>query len=214
MLPEGNHSTDAGQTKADFGGSTPIPSLSKSETNPEAIQSPALESGELRSDLVSSTDRSTSVSNLATERHVEPQAERRNFFSPSQISSAFAATETTRLCCSVAVALLVVLSYLGFPILGIKIISSSLSFRPLYLVLLTNVTVVIAQLLGKQRSLGRADRGGNTTPAAGGNDWTEQLGKTLEIGLLIQRVADAVFMDCAVYAVIVVCGLSFTQKFR
>lgn len=214
VLPEDNHSIDTGTTNADFGGSIQVPPLSTSEINPEAKQSPASEGSEPRSSLVSSTDRSTSVSTLATETHAESQTQNNKFFTPSRITSALAATETTRLFCSIAVALLVVLSYLGFPILGSEIISSILSFRPLYLVLLTNVTVVLAQLLDKQRSSGRDARGENKPPPASGNDWAEQLGKTLELGLLIQKVADAVFMDCAVYAVIVVCGVSFAWKFR
>ncbi|OMO91003.1 hypothetical protein COLO4_18713 [Corchorus olitorius] len=46
--------------------------------------------------------------------------------------------------------------------------------------------------------------------SADDNNWAEQLSKTFEVGLVVQKVIDAVFMDCSVYAVIVICGLSFT----
>ena len=187
--------------------------MSKFETNYEPTRSPAPEGSLLNSSLVSSTDRSSSVSTLATERRVESQTQKYKSFTPNQISSALAATESTCLFCSIAFALLVVLSFIGFPILGSKFMNSIISFRPLYLLLLTNATVVLAQLLRIQGSSVRAGRGENITPPAGGNDLAAQLGKTLEIGLLIQKVADAVFMNCAVYAIIVVCAISFAQKF-
>lgn len=210
LLPEENRSPSEG----DLGGSSLVPPLREFETNSVPIRSPVPEASELTSSLVSSTDRSSFVSTFATESRAEPQTQKYKFFTPRQISSALAATERTRLFCSIALALLVVLSDIGFPILGSKIIRSIISFRPLYLVLLTNATLVFAQLLWIQGSSAKADRGENKTPAAGGNDLAEQLGKTLEIGLLVQKVVDAVFMTCAVYAVIVVCGISFAQRFR
>ena len=213
VLPEDNNSADAGPTDTDFGASNLVPPVSTFETNAEAVDAGS-EGIELRSPLLSGTDQISSVSALATARHIEPQTRKSIFLSPNQISSAVAATERTRLFCSFAFAILVVLSYLGFPILGNKFLKSILGFRPLFLVLLTNVTVVVAELLKKQRSSGTTDRRENRAPPTDGNDLAGQLGKTLEIGLLMQKVADAVFMDCAVYAVIVVCGLSFAQKFR
>ncbi|PON76475.1 Transmembrane protein [Parasponia andersonii] len=211
VLQEENHRNDAGSVEGDFGGSRLLPPLSEFETNKEPIRSPASEGSFLNSSLA---DRSSSVSTLATERRVESQTQKYKFFTPNQISSALAATERTRLFCSIALALLVVLSYLGFPILGSNFIKSIISSRPLYLLLLTNATVVLAQLLRIQGSSAWAGRGENKTQPAGGNDLAAQLGRTLEIGLLIQKVADAMFMNSAVYAVIVVCGVSFAQQFR
>ncbi|GAU09994.1 hypothetical protein TSUD_271570 [Trifolium subterraneum] len=70
-----------------------------------------------------------------------------NFIIPSDVSKAIDASRVTRLCCSIIVALLVVASYLGF-----SLINTVISFRPLYLVLLTNSTFVVAKLIsGKQR---------------------------------------------------------------
>lgn len=66
---------------------------------------------------------------------------------PNQITSAIAASEKSRHRCSVAVALLVVLSHLGFPLLGCNFTRSVIISRPLYLDLLTNVTPVLAPLL-------------------------------------------------------------------
>lgn len=135
------------------------------------------------------------------------------FFTLGDISSAIRSSKMTRLCCSIVVALLVVLSYLGFPLLGGTFVKSILSFRPLYLVLVTNVTVVVAQLLSnKQRGSERVTGRQNET-SPDGDHWIEHLGKALEIGLAIQNVMDAMFMDCASYAIIVICGLSLVQLF-
>ncbi|XP_062111322.1 uncharacterized protein LOC133822877 [Humulus lupulus] len=209
VLPKDDHNTDCGPIEGDFDGSSSMPLFSKEETNFEPLRNrnSGSEDSLLNSSLASSRDQSSSVSNLATERQVESQTQKYRFFTPNQITSALAATERTRFFCSIALALLVVLSYFGFPILRSKFIKSIISFRPLYLVWLTNATAVLAQLLRIQGS-----RRENKTSSADGNDLAAQLGKTLEIGLLIQKGADAVFMTCAVYAVIVVCGVSFVQN--
>ncbi|KAJ7958611.1 Transmembrane protein [Quillaja saponaria] len=151
----------------------------------------------------------SSITNLGTEQRSQPQTLESSIFTPMHISSAITASESTRLFCSMAIALLVVLSYIRFPILGSKVIKSILSFRPLYFVLLTNCTVVLARLLSeKPRGPGRVSRGEQKTPPVDGDDWAEKLGRTLEAGLLVQKVIDALFIDCSIYAIIVICGLS------
>ncbi|XP_028754798.1 uncharacterized protein LOC114714235 isoform X1 [Neltuma alba] len=130
-----------------------------------------------------------------------------------EISSAITASKITRLCCSVVVALLVVFSYLGFPLLDNKYVKGILSFRPLYLVLVTNVTVVVAQLLtGKRRGSESAAERPNRT-SSDSEHWTEHLGRALEAALVMRNVMDAMLMDCASYAITVICGLSLVQLF-
>ncbi|KAH7524227.1 hypothetical protein FEM48_Zijuj06G0096900 [Ziziphus jujuba var. spinosa] len=213
-LPKHYTTPDAVQTGDDFGGSSSASQLRKFETKAEASRAPASEICEVKPSLASSTDQNSSVSTLATDRRTEPLKQQFRVFTPKQISTAVVETARTRLCCSIAVGLLVVISFLGYEILGSNIVKSILSFRPFYIVLLSNVTFVLAQLLGKQKSSGRTDGGENKTTLADGLEWAEQLGNALELGLLMQQVFNAVFMDFAVYAIIIVCGLSFVQQFR
>ncbi|WCJ29795.1 hypothetical protein M5689_011405 [Euphorbia peplus] len=125
--------------------------------------------------------------------------------SPTQISSAITATESSRLLCSVIVAIFVVLSYLGFPLLGSNTVKSIICFRPLYLMLLTNLTLVLAQLLfSNQRGSNRIVGDSNVTSAK--YDWAEQAGNALEFGLLMKKAMDALVMDCSIYAIIVIAG--------
>lgn len=136
------------------------------------------------------------------------------FINLSQISSAIATSTGTRLLCSVIGGLLVVLSSIGFPLLGSRIISSTLTFLPLYLILLTNVTIIAARLIScKQGGHERAAREENMTPALDETGWVDHVGTSLEMGFLVIKFLDAVVMDCSLYAVVVVCGLSFFQKF-
>ncbi|XP_054778501.1 uncharacterized protein LOC129286581 [Prosopis cineraria] len=151
---------------------------------------------------------------LGAEQQSSVQSRDPKLFTPREISSAITASKITRLCCSVVVALLVVFSYLGFPLLDNKYVKSILSFRPLYLVLVTNVTVVVAQLLsGKQRGSESAAGTQNRT-SSDADHWTEHLGRALEAALVMRNVMDAMFMDCASYAITVICGLSLVQLFR
>ncbi|KAE9616863.1 hypothetical protein Lal_00035030 [Lupinus albus] len=148
----------------------------------------------------------SSIGNVSNQQpQQQPRTEESKLFIiPSEISSAINASRSTRLCCSVAVALLVVVSYLGFSLLGNELIKSLISFRPLYLVLLTNLTVVVAKLLSTKNIRRYA-------VSSGGDQGDAQLVRALEFGLVLQNVVDAFFMDCAVYAIVVVCGLSLVQ---
>lgn len=208
--------TNAGQNNADYGENNLAPPLDKCDTSIEAVRDPASEvSGkEVQSPLIPSTDHNSSASTLGSERHLEQQTQHHSFFTPSQITSAIAASESTRLLCSVTMALLVVLSYLGLPLLGSYIIQSIITFKPLYLLLLTNVTVVLARILSaKQRGFERAARDENDTASVGGYGLAERVSKSLETGLVMQKAFDAVFMDCSVYAMVVICGLSLAHLF-
>ncbi|PIM99879.1 hypothetical protein CDL12_27621 [Handroanthus impetiginosus] len=141
------------------------------------------------------------------------QRERSHHFSFTtvQICDAITATENIRMWCSVAAAILVVLSYIGFPILGCHSIRSIIIFRPLYLLLLTNMSIVLARLL--LATQGAEIRMGQTSgvPALGGNALVDQLGKALESGLLLQNIFRALFMDFSIYAVILLCGLTLVR---
>ncbi|GAU34519.1 hypothetical protein TSUD_393930 [Trifolium subterraneum] len=129
-----------------------------------------------------------------------------NFIIPSDVSKAIDASRVTRLCCSIIVALLVVASYLGF-----SLISTVISFRPLYLVLLTNSTFVVAKIIsGKQRGSDDRSRRRQSNADSSSDQWN-QLAKTLEIGMVLKSVVDAVFIDCAVYAIVLICSLSLVH---
>ncbi|KAK3212907.1 hypothetical protein Dsin_017613 [Dipteronia sinensis] len=216
LLPKQDPVIDSGLIGADDTGSSVEPPFIESGTGVEDSRASAFEvNGTVQSSPVSLTDQNSSVSTSSVERDLEPpQTYQYRFFTPSQIKSAIAATEITRLFCSVAAAVLVVLSCLGFPLLGSNnFVKSIVSFRPLYLVLLTNVTVVVWQLLSNnQGGFRRAIRGGIKIPSNDASDWAEQASKLLEVGLVMQKAIDAVFMDCSVYSLIIVCGLYFASS--
>ncbi|KAG6437756.1 hypothetical protein SASPL_102684 [Salvia splendens] len=112
-------------------------------------------------------------------------------FTPDQIRSAVAASENTRMFCSIAAAVLVIASFVGVPIVGLLGI---ILFRPFYLLLLTNITVVLGRLIVGSRSRRRSN--------AGRNDLADQLGRALELGLLMKKIVGAVSMDFSIYAVV------------
>ncbi|MBA0789885.1 hypothetical protein Gohar_014567 [Gossypium harknessii] len=214
VLPEHHPVSDAdqGQTSAYNGGIDEGSASSRRDRSIEPSNGSAFDtSGEPNSFLVSSNDRSSPISTSGTVQGSETSARKHNFFSPKQISSAIDASEKARLLCSVIVGVVVVLLHLGFPLPGNKFLGSILNFRPLYLVLLTNVTLVMGRLLysdhgSSQRTIGEEHKATSTDDY----NWAEQLSKTLDVGLVAKKVVDAVFMDCSVYAIIVICGLSFT----
>ncbi|KAI5556374.1 hypothetical protein POPTR_018G035800v4 [Populus trichocarpa] len=191
-------------------GSTVETSLRGFETGVGASLAPSVEtSSKVESSLATSTVQKSTRSSSGTEQKIKPRPHISSFVTSNQISSAIAASEKSRLLCSVVVGLLVVLSYLGFPLLGSNFVRSIIGFRPLYLLLLTNLTLVLVPLLfNNQRGFERAVDAENKIPSTDGSDWIEQAGNVMEVGLVIQRAMDAAFMDCSVYAVIIIGGLA------
>ncbi|KAJ6794722.1 Uncharacterized protein M6B38_230350 [Iris pallida] len=124
-------------------------------------------------------------------------AAKRNFisFTPNQISSSITASEDIRVLSAVIVALLVVISYhLG--------IGGIFGFRPLFLVLLTDATIVFGRLLMNRGGGEEEKRTGE-----GGEDW--DIGRMLEAVMVLQKASSAAFMDCSICAVIMICGVVF-----
>ncbi|KAA8521765.1 hypothetical protein F0562_012438 [Nyssa sinensis] len=213
LLPKHDTTPESGQFNASDGGSKTQPLLRKCETCTETLRAPAWEAdGRVESSPISSTVQNSSISASDMEHHFQPVTHSHKIFSSSQISSAITASESIRFYCSVAVAILVVLSYVGFPIIG-SLMRSIIMLRPLYLLLLTNISIVLAQLLlEKQRGFERVQQEANNDPSMGEYGMVEQVSKALELGLVLQNIMGALFMDSSVYAIVVICGLSLAQR--
>ncbi|KAJ9183453.1 hypothetical protein P3X46_007304 [Hevea brasiliensis] len=204
MSPNNDSTIDAGHI-----GSHIEPPLSTHAAITETSVAPAYGGSNGQSSIVSSTDQKSTLPTSSTVQHLTGP---NSFVTPRQISSAISASESSRLFSSVAIALFVVLSNLGFPLLGSNIIRSIISYRPLYLVLLTSLTLVLARLLfNNQRGFERAVGGEHNMPSTSKYDWAEQAGKALEVGLVMQKAIEAVFMDCSVYVLIVIAGFTFVK---
>ncbi|XP_059642254.1 uncharacterized protein LOC132284188 [Cornus florida] len=214
LLPKHETGRESAQFKASHGEIRGEQLLRKHDTISESSRSPAGEVDDrVQPSLVSSAVQISSVSASDTEHRFQPHIHHRKLFTPNQIRSAVSASESTRIYCSLAAAILVVLSYVGFPVLGSYMIKNIVLRRPLYLLLLTNISIVLARLLlENQRGFARSEQGGNNIPSIGGNGLAEQVGNALESGLVLQNIMGAVFMDCSVYAIVVICGLSLAQK--
>ncbi|XP_010925051.1 uncharacterized protein [Elaeis guineensis] len=118
-----------------------------------------------------------------------------------QISCAISASENIRLLCAVSIALLVVMSTRGYCFGIIP------NLRPLYLVLLTDTTVIIGHLFVSQKSYGKdGEEARRTRQEEFG--LANNIGNALEIGLLFQKALNAAFMDCSICAVIMISGLA------
>lgn len=121
-------------------------------------------------------------------------------FTPTRISNSISATENSRLLCAVTIALLVVLSSHGYSF--VNILKSLVNFRPLFLVLLTDVTFVLGNLLGNQENHDKDAAKKLKQDGGNGDDLT----KMLETAMVFQKALSAALMDCSVCAVIMICG--------
>ncbi|KAK9058853.1 hypothetical protein SSX86_023697 [Deinandra increscens subsp. villosa] len=161
------------------------------------------EPDKLQSFIETLAEQTPPISTLNKSRKPESQTRRQATFSPKQLRPAITASENIRLICSVTVAVLVMLADAGFPFLSSDVIKNIILFRPLLLLLVTNVTIVAAHSLlqkVKHRSTGEAG-------------FANHIGTVLEWALLMKTGSSALFMDCSVYSVVVICGMGFLQSF-
>lgn len=131
----------------------------------------------------------------------------RFFFSPRQVNSCIISSEVIRSFFAIMIALFVLLSYIDYPLFGRNIVRSEsvLASKPLYILLLMDVTLVFGRLCLEKRGGSNAER---VVGREGADNWAvaERL---LERGLVVYQAIRAIFIDCSVYAVIIICGLSF-----
>ncbi|XP_042971022.1 uncharacterized protein LOC122303335 isoform X1 [Carya illinoinensis] len=197
-----NESTDEDSSGNKFGmGSQGEPQLNKGTTSIEAqeIQTP-LDNGV-----------KTIVQKTSTERDQLPKPRRHQprLFTSKRIHSCIVASENTRVICSLIIAFLVVFSYVDYPLFGRNIVNSKsiVASRPLYILLLTDVSIVFARVyLEKRREFDEAEEE-RVVLQEDGQNW-EKAEKVLERGLVAYQAIRAIFIDCSVYAVVVICGLS------
>ncbi|KAK3426603.1 hypothetical protein EUGRSUZ_F03015 [Eucalyptus grandis] len=123
------------------------------------------------------------------------------FFSSKRLNSCVLESEKMRACCALIIAVLVVLSCSGAKS------DSVISSRPLYILLVTDVTVVLVWMyLDMQRNSEESvDESGESQEDS--DNWGGAV-KVLERGLAVYQTVRGVFIDCSVYMVIVICCLS------
>ncbi|KAK9098899.1 hypothetical protein Syun_025944 [Stephania yunnanensis] len=152
----------------------------------------------------------TSV-NSEPHQPVEPKFHLTKFLSVDKVSSSISASENIRVLCSVCLAFLVILSHLRFPLLGSRIIKGIVASRPLYLLLLTDISIIFAPLFLKQSGCQKPQEELKKIPAEERNSHAEAIGKALEVALVLYKIFTAAFLDCSIYVVAVICGFSLAQ---
>ncbi|KAH7547299.1 hypothetical protein FEM48_Zijuj01G0295000 [Ziziphus jujuba var. spinosa] len=146
--------------------------------------------------------------------HFEPIKINRlnNLFTSKELNSCIVASGNIRIFCAFIIAILVVISYVDYPLFGINLVRSQsvVASRPLYLLLLTDVTIVAAHLLYLKKLSGfeQSEEEKQVPQADEEADNWEGAFKVLERGLVVYQAIRGIFMDCSVYTVVVVCGLS------
>ncbi|KAK3028330.1 hypothetical protein RJ639_037792 [Escallonia herrerae] len=187
-------------------GSEVKPQLPKCETNIQAI--PGHPDTELRNEVQPSpVAAGNPKASDDTEPISRPYESRLSFFSLKEINSCIMASENTRAFCSVMIAVLAVLSHISLPRTIVKS-RSIIASRPLYVLLLTDVTIVIARLaLEKRRGFEKADGEEQKDAQEDAHNWAGAV-KVLEMGLVLHQTIRAIFIDCSFYLAIVICGLS------
>ncbi|KAF7134820.1 hypothetical protein RHSIM_Rhsim08G0221500 [Rhododendron simsii] len=129
-----------------------------------------------------------------------------HYLNAKEINSCIVGSEIIRVFCAVIIALLVVLSNINLPRNIVKS-RSTIASRPLYILLLTDVIIVVVRLLEKQRSLEKTQEEEKHGMQGDGQNWAGAF-KILEIGLVFYQIVRALFIDCSFYMVVVICGLS------
>ncbi|KAE9616150.1 hypothetical protein Lalb_Chr04g0262681 [Lupinus albus] len=122
------------------------------------------------------------------------------FFSSRELNLSILASETTRAVSSLIIALLVVFFYM---------ISERITgTRPLYIVLLTDITIVLGRLYREKARIFEETEGENVEAPRDGHSWGDAV-KLMERGLVAYQAIRGIFIDCSIYIVVVVCGISF-----
>ncbi|XVE88916.1 hypothetical protein DITRI_Ditri19aG0107300 [Diplodiscus trichospermus] len=151
----------------------------------------------------------TSSLQKATTNAETLQRNQSNFFSSKRVNSCIIASERTRSFCALLIALFVLLSHIDSPLLGMNIVRSEsiVASRPLFMIFLTDLTVVLGRLFLDKKGDSEEDEEEKTGIQNNKRNW-EGAVKLLERGLVVYQTIRGLFIDFSIYAVVVICGLS------
>ncbi|KAK7255344.1 hypothetical protein RIF29_28752 [Crotalaria pallida] len=136
---------------------------------------------------------------LGTKQQTKPGRQKHTFFSSRELNLCILASETTRALSSLIIALLVVFFYM--------ISESIVATRPPYIVLLTDITIVLAHLHRIKAKVSEEAEGESVEAHGDEHNWGDAV-KLMERGLVAYQAIRGIFIDCSIYIVVVVCGIS------
>ncbi|XP_074573690.1 uncharacterized protein LOC141830102 [Curcuma longa] len=147
--------------------------------------------------------RNTSVAQKSPDQVVDTASSARLMknltISSKQVSHVVSDSENARLLCAFTIAIFTIISSCFGGAFG----GSIINFRPLFLDILADLTIVFWPLM--------ANRGGDKQKAAKNEKleyhWTGNASDILEAWFIFQEVAGAIFMDCSICAVVMICAL-------
>lgn len=128
--------------------------------------------------------------------------------SAQQVIMAVAETEHGRMLCTLLVAVLVILSYAGLPIVGSGSFRRVILFRPLFLLIIADIALIVRRLIPlSMKNLVKGEKDDTKSILGDGFAWAEA-GRALELGLILQSVMGALFADCTIYAAVIIFFLA------
>ncbi|KAE9621343.1 hypothetical protein Lalb_Chr01g0012691 [Lupinus albus] len=140
------------------------------------------------------TSRAQNVA-LNTKEKNKLDRHKHTFFSSRALNLSILAFETTRALSSLTIALLVVFFYMFS--------KSIVATRPLYIVLLSDITIVLGRLYReKARVIEETE-----TENVEAHSWGDAV-KLMERGLVAYQAIRGIYIDCSIYIVVVVCCIS------
>lgn len=122
-------------------------------------------------------------------------------FTLKRVSTCISSSENVRLVCATLIAFLVILPYYGYNLPGKDVTSASvLTFKPLYLILLTDATIVLLLLLLNDKP----ERNNNHTQQSVSGEFN--LAKALELCMVVRKAIKSVLVDCSICALVMMIG--------
>ncbi|XP_068635329.1 uncharacterized protein [Aristolochia californica] len=129
-------------------------------------------------------------------------------FSPNRLSLSISATESIRQFCDVIFALIVAMT--SQTTTDPLVPTSFLTHQPLVFLLLTDITIVLGLILLEK---GGSELTEESKTTGQEDDWADNVGKALEVGLMVQKALNAAFTDFSVYATMLISGLCLRYYF-
>ncbi|KAL1565110.1 hypothetical protein AAHA92_07370 [Salvia divinorum] len=124
---------------------------------------------------------------------------------PKDINNSIVSSEKTRVICSFVIAVLVVLSHADTAQRVVKS-KSLIAYRPLYALMLSDLLIVAATLA----LLSQWRESEEEVKLEKDVNWDGAV-KVLEWGIILHQTVRAIFIDCSLYAAIVICGLALVR---
>ncbi|CAI0474593.1 unnamed protein product [Linum tenue] len=147
----------------------------------------------------------TATTTIGPSSKIPSKRKQTTFFSSRRLNACIIASEVPRAKCSFVISILVLFFHFARSLIGIE--DDAQGYRPIYLMALTSVMIVMLRMIHGKGTVIEDAQEEKSGDNAEDKSWRDAF-MVLERGLTAYQAIEGLFINCSIYLIVVISGLS------